>query len=182
MTCIQAGSTIRLPGAVCELEIRAELGHVYPPDFEASLSGALGVRRAEVLAAGGAARHSPTYLITVLGGCYGAKMRDEHCVLEEREAVELVAFLVTSAHGLATEPTEYGPMRLLEAARRLSRHAATRSSDRTTALFDTLTEGISTWMQERHRDPVGATAVLDESCRAIARYLKEQESESEAQE
>jgi phage gp36-like protein len=108
-------------------------------------------------------------------------MREEHCVLEEREAVELTAFLITSAHGLATEPTEYGAMRLLEAARRLSRYAASESSDRTTALFDTLEAGISAWMQERHRDPRRAAAVLDESCRAIARYLKEQASESEAQ-
>lgn len=108
-------------------------------------------------------------------------MESENQVLTEQEAVELVAFLVTSAHGLATEPTEYGPMRLLEAARRLSSRAATRSSDRTTTLFDALTEDISTWIQERRRDPAGASDVLDEVCRRLARHLKEeQEAESEA--
>lgn len=106
-------------------------------------------------------------------------MESENHVLTEQEAVELVAFLVTSARGLATEPAEYGPMRLLEAARRLSSRAATRSTDQTIALLGALAEDISTWMQERRRDPGGATAVLDESCRAIARYLKEQGAESE---
>ena len=73
-------------------------------------------------------------------------------------------------------------MRLLEAARRLSSRVAPRSRNRTAALFDTLADDISTWMQDRRQDPEGAQAILDETCRAIARYLKEHEESGAADE
>jgi hypothetical protein len=37
----------------------------------------------------------------------------------DRDVLELVAFLVTSARNLISEPHRYGPLRLVEAARRM---------------------------------------------------------------
>ena len=41
------------------------------------------------------------------------------CVLDEDDALELLAFLVTAARTQVDEAAEYGPMRLLAAAHRL---------------------------------------------------------------
>jgi hypothetical protein len=50
-------------------------------------------------------------------------------VLSEEEAVELFAFLVTAARTQLDEAAEYGPLRLLTAARRLGEMIAPRSSE-----------------------------------------------------
>jgi hypothetical protein len=50
-------------------------------------------------------------------------------VLTEEEAVELFAFLVTAARTQLDEAAEYGPLRLLTAARRLGEMIAPRSSE-----------------------------------------------------
>ena len=52
-------------------------------------------------------------------------------VLTEDDALELLAYLVTSARTQVDEAAEYGPMRLLTAARRLGEAIAARSSDAT---------------------------------------------------
>jgi uncharacterized protein DUF6092 len=51
-----------------------------------------------------------------------------HLVLTEDEAVELLAYLVTAARTQLDEAAEYGPLRLLTAARRLGEMIAPRSS------------------------------------------------------
>lgn len=53
-------------------------------------------------------------------------------VLTEDEALELLAYLVTSARTQVDEAAEYGPMRLLTAARRLGAAIAAHSSAPTT--------------------------------------------------
>jgi Family of unknown function (DUF6092) len=50
-------------------------------------------------------------------------------VLSEEEAVELLAYLVTAARTQLDEAAEYGPLRLLMAARRLGEMIAPRSSE-----------------------------------------------------
>ncbi len=52
-------------------------------------------------------------------------------VLTEDEALELLAYLVTSARTQVDEAAEYGPMRLLTAARRLGTAMAAHSSPAT---------------------------------------------------
>jgi len=52
-------------------------------------------------------------------------------VLTEDEALDLLAYLVTSARTQVDEAAEYGPLRLLTAARRLGEAIAARSSDAT---------------------------------------------------
>ncbi len=50
-------------------------------------------------------------------------------VLTEEEALEIFAFLVTAARTQLDEAAEYGPLRLLTAARRLGEMIAPRSSE-----------------------------------------------------
>ena len=50
-------------------------------------------------------------------------------VLTEDDAVELLAYLVTAARTQLDEAAEYGPMRLLTAARRLGEMIAPRASE-----------------------------------------------------
>ena len=52
-------------------------------------------------------------------------------VLNEDEALELVAYLVTAARTQVDESAEYGPLRLLTAARRLMEVIDPRASEET---------------------------------------------------
>src|SRR4051812_1688251 len=52
-------------------------------------------------------------------------------VLDEDEALELLAYLVTAARTQVDEAAEYGPMRLLTAARRLADMIGPRASEQT---------------------------------------------------
>ena len=56
-------------------------------------------------------------------------------VLNEDEALELLAFLVTAARTQVDEAAEYGPLRLLLAARQLGEAIAPRVSPETRALL-----------------------------------------------
>ena len=57
-------------------------------------------------------------------------------VLDEDEALELLAYLVTAARTQVDEAAEYGPMRLLTAAHRLAERIAPRSSTATVEFVD----------------------------------------------
>jgi hypothetical protein len=57
-------------------------------------------------------------------------------VLDEDDALELLAYLVTAARTQVDEAAEYGPMRLLTAAHRLSAAMTPRASAETRALLD----------------------------------------------
>ena len=54
-------------------------------------------------------------------------------VLDEDDALELLAYLVTAARTQVDEAAEYGPMRLLTAAHRLAEAMGPRSSAETAA-------------------------------------------------
>ena len=60
-------------------------------------------------------------------------------VLNEDDALDLFAFLVTAARTQVDEAREYGPLRLLSAAHRLAEAALPRCSDKTAAM---LTEAL----------------------------------------
>ena len=55
-------------------------------------------------------------------------------VLDEDDALELLAFLVTAARTQVEEAAEYGPMRLLSAAHRLAETIGPRASEGTREL------------------------------------------------
>jgi hypothetical protein len=91
-------------------------------------------------------------------------------VLDEDEALELLAYLVTAARTQVDEAAEYGPLRLLTAARRLAERIAPRSSDATAAFvagpLDRVPElAVPRGEQEEY------VARLDELCRELAAHL-----------
>lgn len=56
-------------------------------------------------------------------------------VLDEDDALELLAYLVTAARTQVDEAAEYGPMRLLTAAHRLAERIGPRASSGTAAML-----------------------------------------------
>lgn len=91
-------------------------------------------------------------------------------VLTEDEALELLAYLVTAARTQVDEAAEYGPMRLLTAARRLGETIASRSSDATAAFVT----GPLTGLPELAVPKAGReeyVARLDQVCRDLAVLL-----------
>ena len=93
-------------------------------------------------------------------------------VLDEDEALELLAYLVTAARTQVEEAAEYGPMRLLTAAHRLAGRIAPRSSETTAAFVTGPLEQIPQLAVSRdHREEYAAR--LDEVCLALAAHLTE---------
>jgi Family of unknown function (DUF6092) len=95
---------------------------------------------------------------------------DRAWVLDEDEALELIAFLITAARTQVDEAAEYGPMRLLTAARRLAEGIAPRSSGATAEFV----RGPLGRMPEIAVPRAGRdeyVARLDELCRALAGHL-----------
>jgi hypothetical protein len=91
-------------------------------------------------------------------------------VLDEDEALELLAYLVTAARTQVDEAAEYGPLRLLTAARRLGQVIAPRSSDATAAFVGGSLDPMPELAVPRAgRDDY--VARLDELCRALALHL-----------
>lgn len=107
------------------------------------------------------------------------EVEKEPLVLSEREAVELLGFIVSSARGLLSEPQDYGPRRLLEAARRLSASALPRVENGSSPLLRMLAEEIPVWKSRHRSDHDGYVEFMDECCREIARELQRRD-EAEA--
>ena len=92
-------------------------------------------------------------------------------VLSEDEAIELLAFLVTAARTQSEEPTDYGPLRLLTAAERLTRFISERASPDTRSFLASSLELYP--RQLREADPEFFDTTLDSLCRAVAQHLVE---------
>jgi hypothetical protein len=92
------------------------------------------------------------------------------CVLDEDDALELLAFLVTAARTQVDEAAEYGPMRLLTAAHRLGERIGARASAGTAAAVTAaLAQMPPLAVPGEGRDEY--VARLDELCRAVAAHL-----------
>ena len=91
-------------------------------------------------------------------------------VLDEDEALELLAYLVTAARTQVDEAAEYGPLRLLTAARRLGERMAARSSP-ATAEFVHGPLGRTPELAVPREGREEYVARLDELCRALAEHL-----------
>lgn len=94
-------------------------------------------------------------------------------VLTEDEAFELLAFLVTSARIQQDEPAQYGSLRLLTAAERLSSFMMKRSSAEGRSFLAATLEDIER-MTIYMSDVERFVASLDELCREIAQHLVDQ--------
>src|SRR3954464_15589059 len=91
-------------------------------------------------------------------------------MVSEDEALELMALLITSARTQVDEAAEYGPLRLIVAAERLSRLLADRASPETRAFAQTTTEAAGTLaMHVNDRDAL--VTGLDDLCAGVARVL-----------
>jgi hypothetical protein len=95
---------------------------------------------------------------------------DHAWVLDEDEALELLAYLITAARTQVDEAAEYGPLRLLTGARRLAERIAPRSSEATAEFV----RGPLDQMPELAVPHAGRdeyVARLDELCRVLAAHL-----------
>lgn len=91
-------------------------------------------------------------------------------VLDEDQALELLAYLVTAARTQVDEAAEYGPMRLMTAAGRLAAMMQPRATDTTQVLLTGALGSISpTAVPREGRD--GYVARLDALCRDVAEHL-----------
>lgn len=96
-------------------------------------------------------------------------------VLDEDDALELLAYLVTAARTQVDEAAEYGPMRLLTAAHRLADAIGPRSSPETVALTSGALQRMPLLAVPRHTAS-GTTRreyieALDGVCRELAATL-----------
>jgi len=91
-------------------------------------------------------------------------------VLNEDEALELIAFLVTAARTQVDEAAEYGPLRLMTAARKLAAAIGDRVSPETRAFLDGPLRRMPD-LAVRTADPVGYVSALDGVCRATGEHL-----------
>lgn len=91
-------------------------------------------------------------------------------VLDEDEALELLAYLVTAARTQVDEAAEYGPLRLLTAAHRLAERIAPRSSPATAEFVRGPLERMPELAVPR-TEREEYVARLDELCRAVAAHL-----------
>jgi hypothetical protein len=91
-------------------------------------------------------------------------------VLDEDEALELLAYLVTAARTQVDEAAEYGPLRLLTAAHRLGERVAARSSPETAGFLTGPLAQVPELAVPRDGRPE-YVARLDELCRALAAHL-----------
>ena len=91
-------------------------------------------------------------------------------VLNEDEALELVAFLVTAARTQVDEAAEYGSLRLLTAASRLAELIAERVSSETRTFLTGSLKQIPD-LAVRTADPAGYVKSLDAVCHAVGEHL-----------
>lgn len=94
----------------------------------------------------------------------------ESLVLNEEQAIELLALLITSARTQLGEPAVYGPMRLLTAAERLSSFVEAKASPRTQAFLRQFTAEIAV-AQNQMAMIDSYSAAVDGLCRSIAGHL-----------
>ena len=88
----------------------------------------------------------------------------DDCVLDEDDALELLAYLITAARTQVDEAAEYGPMRLLTAAHRLGDMIASRASEATGALVNGPLQRMP--LSAVPRDDQTATSGLSTRCAA----------------
>jgi len=91
-------------------------------------------------------------------------------VLDEDDALDLLAYLITAARTQVDEAAEYGPMRLLIAAHRLGEAIAPRCSEGTQRLVSGPVQQMPLLGVPRD-DRDGFVARLDDLCRAVAEHL-----------
>jgi hypothetical protein len=91
-------------------------------------------------------------------------------VLDEDDALDLFAFLVTAARTQVDEAREYGPLRLLHAAHRLAEAALPRSSPEMAAMLTEALPQVPLLAVPREGTDEYVRK-LDQLCAGVAEYL-----------
>ncbi|GEM_PF-818854 len=99
--------------------------------------------------------------------------KNKATVLTEAEALELFAFLLSSARTQIDDPALYASMRLLTAAEKLREFIRDRVSPETEALLSN-TDELTTRAHIYMSDLEAYTADLDELCRMTAQFFIDQ--------
>ena len=95
---------------------------------------------------------------------------EQRWVLNESEALELLAFLVTAARTQVDEAAEYGPMRLVMGAERLGELIRERVSAPTRDFMARSLEQLPA-LATPASDPESYAARLDSLCSGLAAHL-----------
>lgn len=102
-------------------------------------------------------------------------MANNDLAITREEAMELLAFLISSAQVCLREPYQDGPYRLISAAASLARYWAPRA-DREGAVFLTkLADHTDPAAAQRNQDPARFEAYLSECARGLAAEIRRQE-------
>jgi hypothetical protein len=94
---------------------------------------------------------------------------DDHLVLTEASALDVLAYLISAARTQLDEAAEYAPMRLMTAARKLADHLAPRASAPVLTLISALDTLPPTATPRADREAY--IARLDAICVALADCL-----------
>jgi hypothetical protein len=97
----------------------------------------------------------------------------EALVVTEAEAIELFAFLITSARTQLDEPCQYASMRVLTAAEILRDYMMARVTPDTRALLEETVE-TTTHAHINMVDKEIYAATLDKLCRRVAEFVVKQ--------
>lgn len=99
-------------------------------------------------------------------------------VLSESEALELLAFLISSARAQLDDPATYTSMRLINAAEILRDFVRARVSPETRDLLDQTNE-MTTHAQINMYDIEDYTVTLDSLCGILAQYVVQKSGQLE---
>ena len=100
-------------------------------------------------------------------------MNEANMALTDDEALELLAYLITSAHGCLRESPDYGHYRLITAAEKLARLWGPRCSGDTAAFLEEVATRTATEAAWIDAEPDRYMTYLAECCRAVAREIKQ---------
>lgn len=106
-------------------------------------------------------------------------MNESNLALTHDEALELLAFLITSAHGCLRESPDYGHYRLITAAERLARMWGPRCSGETALFLEDLATRTAQEAAWTDLEPQRYMDYLAECCRAVAFEIKRREPEDD---
>lgn len=103
-------------------------------------------------------------------------MAQSQIVLTEGEALQFLAFCISSARCLMDEPCDYGPMRLLQGASNFIQLVKSQATEETQTALGSIEQAIPVAQKERIKNPQTYIQFLDRLCMAIAAELKRVDS------
>ena len=98
---------------------------------------------------------------------------NNNTALTNDEALELLAYLLSSAHGCINEPADYGILRLVSAADRIARMWAPRATGDLADCLRNLGTQMSSEAAGMDADLEGFAAYLDKQIKELATIVKQ---------